>query len=62
METEDNVLVLRRIHVVYDIDAPESARETIDRVHAMHKPRCPVARSIGRAIDVTTEYRLRGAA
>jgi hypothetical protein len=33
MKLEDNVLVIKRIHVVYELVAPESARQTID-------PRC----------------------
>lgn len=55
IETEDGVLVIRRIHVVYKLQAPEEAREKARRVHAMHKDHCPVYRSIRDAIDVTTE-------
>lgn len=58
METEEKVLVLKRIHVAYTIDAPESARATIDRMHAIHHRYCPVHRSIERSIAITTEYRL----
>lgn len=58
VEVEEHVLVLRRIHVIYTLDAPESARETVERVHAMHHRYCPVYRSIERAIAITTEYRL----
>lgn len=59
MELEDKVLILRRIHVVYTLEAPESASETVERVHAIHAHFCPVYRSIEAAIKVTTEYRLR---
>lgn len=58
VETEDKVLVLRRIHVTYTLDADESARGMVERVHAVHHRFCPVYRSIERAIAVTTEYRL----
>ena len=61
METEDRVLVLKRIHVAYTIDAPEAAREAVDRVHAIHHRYCPVYRSVERSIAITTEYRLRDA-
>jgi uncharacterized OsmC-like protein len=60
IETEDNVLVIRRIHVVYHIIAPSEARETIDRVHNMHAEHCPVYRSLRGAIEITTEYQLSG--
>lgn len=52
------MLVIRRIHVVYHIIAPSDARDTIDRVHRMHAEHCPVYRSLYRAIEITTEYRL----
>ena len=59
METEEKVLVLKRIHVLYTLTAPEEARQTVERVHAAHKRFCPIYRSIERTIDVTTEYWLR---
>ncbi len=62
MELEDRVLVLRRIHVVYSLDAPEASREVIERVHQVHHRSCPVYRSISAAIDITTEYQLRSLA
>ncbi|GAC1408053.1 MAG: hypothetical protein NVSMB56_20820 [Pyrinomonadaceae bacterium] len=52
------MLVIRRIHVAYRLRASESARETIDRVHALHHAKCPVYRSIGGAIDITTSFEL----
>jgi uncharacterized OsmC-like protein len=58
IELEDNVLVIKRIHVVYELVAPESARETIERVHGFHREKCPVYRSLAKAIEITTEYRL----
>ena len=55
IEKDGSVLVLRRIHVRYRLRVPDDARETAERVHAMHADRCPVARSIKGAIEVTTE-------
>ncbi len=37
--------------------AEQTAWETVERVHGVYKPHCPVYRSIHRAIDVTTEVR-----
>ena len=62
MEKEDHVLVLKRIHVVYHIDAAPDDRDTIERVHAVHHDACPVYRSIHRAIEVTTEVEIGGIA
>jgi len=44
--------------VVYTLQAPEEARETIERVHEMHAEHCPVYRSLHKAIEITTEYQL----
>jgi uncharacterized OsmC-like protein len=53
------VLVIKRIHVVYNlVVADDAPRETIERVHHVHKDGCPVYRSIHRAIDVTTELNM----
>ena len=58
IELEENVLIIKRIHVVYEIVAPEDARETIERVHGFHREKCPVYRSLYKAIDITTEVRM----
>ena len=58
IELEDNVLVIRRIHVIYHISAPREASETIERVHRIHSEKCPVYRSLHKAIEITTEYQL----
>jgi uncharacterized OsmC-like protein len=61
VETDDGVLVLRRIHVVFTLRAVTSdAWESARRAHETFKMKCPVYRSIHRAIDVTTELTLEG--
>jgi uncharacterized OsmC-like protein len=58
IEMDGDVLLIRRIRVHYKLRAPESARETIERVHEMHAHYCPVARSLGPAIDISTAFEL----
>jgi uncharacterized OsmC-like protein len=58
VESEDKVLVIKRIHVLYHLKTPAEAAEVIDRVHRVHVNYCPVYRSLHRAIEITTEYRL----
>ncbi len=60
VEKEGGVLVLRRIHVKYKLHVPnpDEVRDTVERVNEMHVDKCPVARSIKGAIDVTTEVEL----
>lgn len=60
IESEDGVLVIKRIHVHYRLQAPEERRETIERVHGMYAEYCPVYRSIRNSIDVTSDFELVG--
>ena len=55
IEAEGGVLVIKRIHVRYRLKLDPDKRETAERVHAMHAEKCPVARSIGGSIAITTE-------
>ena len=55
VELEDNVLVIRRIHVVLKLKAQESSRETANRVHGFFADKCPVYRTLKPAIAMTTE-------
>jgi uncharacterized OsmC-like protein len=58
VETDENVLVIRRIHVTMRLNAPETARETVERVHGMYASRCPVYRTLRPAIEITSSYEL----
>jgi uncharacterized OsmC-like protein len=58
MEVEGGVLLLKRIHAHYKLRAAAEHRETVERVHGFHQDRCPVARSLKGAIQVTTSYEL----
>lgn len=59
VESEDGVLVIKRIHVVYTLtlDA-EADRDAVQRAFERHMPSCPVYRSIGSAIEITTALTL----
>ncbi len=59
IEAEEGVLVIRRIHVAFVIAAPEEKRETIERVHGIFAPKCPVYRTLRPAIQITSSYQLR---
>jgi uncharacterized OsmC-like protein len=41
--------------------APESVKETVDRVHQVFAEKCPIYRSLIPAIKITTSYELTGA-
>ena len=52
------MLVIRRIHVTYHLKAPADRRDVIERVLGFHADNCPVARSIGGCIAITTALAL----
>ena len=58
VETEDGVLVIRRIHVAMKLAAPESARETVERVHGIYAMNCPLYRTLHKAIELTSSVEL----
>jgi organic hydroperoxide reductase OsmC/OhrA len=52
---DGNVLILRRIHVAYQLKLAPENRETAERVHGFHADFCPVARSIRGSVEISTE-------
>lgn len=60
VEVEEGVLVLRRIHVTFTLEVVDAEAAAARRAHEVFKPKCPIYRSIHRAIDVTTELVIHG--
>ena len=58
VETEDNVLVIRRIRVDMRLRAPETVREVVERVHSFYAMRCPLYRTLHKAIDLSSTFTL----
>ena len=61
VETEDNVLVIRRIHVAMRLVAAPELKERIERMHGMHgmyAMNCPLYRTLHKAIQLTSSYDL----
>jgi uncharacterized OsmC-like protein len=58
VETEEGVLVIRRIHVAMQLAAPEGSRETVERVHGVYAMRCPLYRTLHKAIQLTSSVEL----
>lgn len=59
IEQDEGVLVIRRVHVRYELAAPADVRATVERVLVVHAGACPVARTVGRCIDIATEIEYR---
>jgi uncharacterized OsmC-like protein len=58
IEAEDGVLVIRRIHVAMLLVAPQDAKETVERVHGIYAMRCPLYRTLHKAIQLTSSFEL----
>jgi uncharacterized OsmC-like protein len=55
IEKEGSVLVVKRIHVEYQLTGvDEDQQKTVERVLEFHADKCPVARSISPQIAITT--------
>ena len=62
VETEDNVLVIKRIHVQFKLRGKPGDREIAQRVHGFFADKCPVYRSLKPAIAITTELAFEASA
>ncbi len=58
VEAEEGVLVIRRIHVAMQLAAAEESRETVERVHGIYAMKCPLYRTLHRAIRLSSSYSL----
>jgi uncharacterized OsmC-like protein len=58
VETEEGVLVIRRIHVAMRLAASKDAEETVDRAHGIYAMRCPLYRTLHNAIQLTSSVEL----
>jgi uncharacterized OsmC-like protein len=56
IEVVDKVLVIKRIRVRYLLkDCPVDKREAAERAHEFHAGRCPVAKTIGGCVEISTQ-------
>jgi uncharacterized OsmC-like protein len=56
VETEDGVLVIRRIHVAMRLVASEHVKETVGRVHGLYAMNCPLYRTLHKAMQLTSSF------
>jgi uncharacterized OsmC-like protein len=58
VETEEGVLVIRRIQVAMRLVAPEEVEETVERVHGIYAMRCPLYRTLHNTVQLTSSFEL----
>src|ERR1700683_5435309 len=58
IESDQGVLVIRRVHVHFFLDETELVRETVERVHRVYADKCPVYKTLRPALEITSEFEL----
>ena len=58
VETEDGVLVIRRVFVHHRLAVPEHSRNTVEEVHRTYPMQCPLYRTLHRCIEFKVSYEL----
>jgi uncharacterized OsmC-like protein len=58
VETEEGVLVIRRIHVAMRLAASDDTRPTVERVHGVYAMRCPLYRTLHQTIALSSSIEL----
>ena len=58
VESDAGVLVIRRVHVHFLLQASQEAGPTVERVHGVYSDRCPVYRTLRPAMQITSSYEL----
>jgi len=48
-------MVIKRIHVTYNLKLKSEQREAAERVHGYHVDFCPVARTIKGCVEISTD-------
>ena len=56
VETEDNVLVIRRVHVAMRLVADAALKDKVERVHGTYAMNCPLYRTLHTAVQLTSSY------
>jgi len=62
VETDEGVLVIKRIHLAMRLVASEQALETVERVHGLYPMHCPLYRTLHKAIELTSSFTLENPA
>ena len=62
VETEDGVLVIRRIFVHHRLKTSQDVRNTVEEVHKNYPMHCPLYRTLHRCIEFKVSYELVPAA
>lgn len=60
VENEDGVLVIKRVYASHRLRTgdPETVRETVERVHRIYAPKCPLYRTLLPAFAISSSFEI----
>lgn len=58
IETHDGVLVVRCIHVTYQLGLEPQQHAAVERAHVVHHDGCPAYRTIKNCVAITTSLEM----
>ena len=58
VELEEGVLVIRRVYVAMHLMTAEENRSVVERAHGIYAMRCPLYRTLHKAIQLTSSFDL----
>ena len=58
IESDRGVLVIRKVHVHFLLQATESNRDAVERVHRVYAEKCPVYKTLRPAFEITSDFEL----
>ncbi|HEV2731770.1 MAG TPA: OsmC family protein [Terriglobales bacterium] len=58
IESDEGVLVIRRVHVHFLLAGAEQVKETVGRVHGIYAEKCPVYKTLRPAFEITSDFEL----
>ena len=59
IELDGKVMVIKRIHVIYQLKLEPEQREAAEKVHGFHADYCPVARTMKGCVEISTELQMQ---
>jgi len=58
IESEQGVLVIRKVHVHFFLHGDKGNRELVERVHSVYAEKCPIYKTLLPAFEITSDYEL----
>lgn len=58
IESDEGVLVIRRVHVHHFLVGSEQIKATVERIHGVYADKCPVYRTLRPAFEITSDFEL----